>query len=794
MYWGNNDYAGNAAAISGRLNATAYHGSNSFEVTSRLLSRVFYMTSGTYTVSCYLRAPSSLSVYYGIMDATRLTDVPANNVTVTNGWQRFSSERAITTNGFYNVKLYHGSSTVFPLVDAIQVEPGSSATAYAPLCPVEMGLDTADPGNLLLSADTKQFRLRYWNDGAATTVRGVYQVFDYLNVLVGSGAISQSLAAGPTTVAVSLPARNGYLRITARLYNCTDSWDETSVAVLPFAASVDQDVNGFLGTHPNYSPYHMGRERRSGFTFARDLSPALAARWTIIEPARGNFVWNDAAMGGISTNGLVPMCNLFPGVSPVWPAWATNGDGTADFNAYSNFCYVTVARYSQAPYNVHYWETINEPYTFDGTMFPVLTNPVVQAMVITQSVAAIRLADPAAYIVMNQGPTWDGLGVQVANYHYDSVWTNLPAATQAEIDAISIHIYPQDTDPMVSEGDSKIGSFKRAASTFKGIKPLWNTETGIWNVGNYKSLNSLLQGNYDLFSAASSEAARNERQQRTQFAVDAQMYVALRSLGWGCGVYFNYWSKHFQDVMVDSSPTDPTVVEYTGTERPVGVALLMTKTFAGVGLGCITNTAATLMDLFVFTNALGTSVAAWNCDRTLKTLTVTNSQFAVYDVMGNQLATNQSTVIITRTPRYLVSGTLTTVQLSNTLRVATVATLADTNPPNIAIDVAPSGPWTNGMLNLVKWSAADENKVPYTTTDAAKTNIVYKWKLDAGSYTAYSASNHGWLPSLADGNHTLYVTALDSAGNSAEVDYPFDDPQPTVNTTTLNVGVIQAAP
>lgn len=776
MYFGGNDNKGDSSAISGCLSTTNFHGTVSFEVQSRLISRSIWLNAGDYTVSAYIRAPSSLSVQFGLMDAGRLDQTPGNAVTATNGWQRFSHTRTITTNGFYNFKVYHISSTVFPLVDAVQVEAGTSLSAYAPLCNVEMGLDTSDPDNLLLSADAKQFRMRFWNDGTASTNTGQYMIYDFLNNIIGSNSFSQVLpAVTNTTVVVNLSASNGWMRLTSRLYEFNDSWDETEIAVLPYAVNMAVDTNSFLGTHPPYFAYHLNRERRSGYGFARDLSPAACARWGTIETSRGVFAWNDVAFSNFVNSGMTPVCNLFPGVSPTWPVWATNGDGTADWIAYSNFCYVTVARYSASPYNVHYWETINEPNTFGGTGFPVLTNAAILAMVITNTVQAITLADPSAYVIALGGMAhaadgWD-------------VWTNLPTYIQNKISAVSCHVYPQDNgttagnDPNLSESDVHFTSMMDWWLYFGTVKPIWNTESGTFGSGGYKTINSLLQGNYSLWSAPALEASRIEIQARAQYSIDRQIYAVLRSLGWGFKVYVNYWSKHFNDQMVDLSPTDPTTLEFNSATKPNEVAVLMTKYLAGIGLGHVTNANATSMDIFVFTNSLGTSLACWNWDRTFKTITTTNANIALYDCMGNQLQTNSTSILITRTPRYLVSGSLTTAQLSNTVKYASVAAYTDTNAPKLSFDVAPSGAWDGTpMLTLAKWTAFDENKIIYAPNGVdPATNVVYKWHLDSDSYTALSASNHAWLPTMANGNHTLYVTAQDSLGNNAEYSYAFSN-------------------
>jgi hypothetical protein len=777
IYYVGNDNKGNADSSAGELRTSdAWHGATSFRLGSRIISRAMWLTAGTYTMSVYGRSPTSITVKIGIMGGGELKAAPPTSVTFTNGWQRFSTTATLSTNGMYHAKIYSANVLVNDtLVDAVQLETGSSATTYSPEYPVELGLDTADADNLLLSGDTKQFRYRFWNDGAAAIATGQYLIYDYLNRLVASNSISVALSANTNkTVTVALPTQNGYMRIISRLYGSNDSFDETSVAVLPYAVATTQDTNGIIGTHPNYLPYHMLRERRSGFAFARDLSPIGGVRWTTVQPTSGAFVYNDAAVANIATNGMVPICNLYPGLA--WPTWATNGDGSPNFSAYTNYVYQVVNRYSQSPYNIHFWETWNEPNASVWDSVGLGTNLTGIASMITDSVKTILDADPQAYIIAFGGMAHAADAL--------TIWNALSAGTQAKVSAVSGHIYPQDgsADPNASESDVHFASMQDWARAFAGIRPVWNTESGGWSVGGMKTMDSLREGNFSLAETFSPETLRNEKQQRSQYNVDRCLYAALRSLGWGMR-YVNYWSKYYNDVMVDLSPTDPTVVEYNCSETPHGVALLMAKSFTGLGLGKITNSSATTMDLFGFTNGAGSVVAAWNYDRTLKSLTLTNTTgVGIVDVMGNQVATNTAVFTITRTPQYLISSSLSFAQLSNDVKQASIATVTDTVAPTIAFDVAPSGPWSgDANPTLIKWSACDTKIIPWTTT-ATATNIVYKWHFDSDSYTAYSPSNHVWISNLAGGNHTFYVTAMDNVGNSAEYSYVFNPTVPSPTT------------
>jgi hypothetical protein len=786
MYWTS---VPNMAAESGELSSTAFHGASSFSLGGRLVSAPVYLRAGTNRISAYGRSVGNVTIQYGLVPSSLANTTPGNSIGLTNGWKRFDAEAIAPTNGFYCVKFYYaqGSSAVI-LIDAVQLESGTTATAYAPMYPVECALDTEDANNLLLNGDNKQVRLRFWNDGGSRTVTGQVLFFDYLNALLGSNSFSQTLSANTNTIAsVNLPSVTGYLRAVSRLYDIDsnpESSDETGITILPFAASTTADTNAFMGTHSYPTATWTKRERRSGFVFTRDLSPAQGVRWSTVQPTSGAFVFNDSVMANISTNGMIPICNLYPGLTA--PAWATNGDGSANYSAYTNYVDKVVARYSVAPYNVKYWEFWNEPETWTTPPWDFGTNDAphnaILASVMSDTILTVRTACPDCYIIALGG-------IDGASYA-SNIWSLVSSSAKAQANGISAHIYPLDNnigdDPNSINTDSHyISVTEWAAFTASTGLQLWITESGTWTVGAYRGRRSLIQGNYDLMNTFTFEASRLERQRRTQLSIERMMVTMLRILGHGAR-HITYWSNVRNDSEIDLTTADPSLIEFNQAEVPYGSAVLMAKSLAGLGLGPVVNPATSLLEFFCFTNAYGSVVAAWNGDRLNRTITLTNTTgVGLLNIMGNPLQTNLAAIpLIGRAPRYIVSAGLSIAQLSNDVKQAGVVTNADNLPPVVAIDVAPSGIWSgDSEPTLFKWIGFDANLISFAATGPA-TNIVYKWKLDSGSYTSYSPSNHVWISNLAAGNHTFYVTAMDSLLNSAEVNYTFDPSSSSTNSTS----------
>jgi hypothetical protein len=777
----------NVATRAQHIYPAGYHGGYSWNmIGTRLYFRPVWLTAGDYTLSFYGFSPTSQSLYYGIMDPSFVAAVPPGaQVTMTPSWTRFSKTQTISSNAFYVVKFYSLHAFFLPytnLVDAVQLEAGTNATPYAPIAPIEIGIDTTDDSNCLFAGDSKVYRLLYRNEGIATTVRGETLVSSYLNNLYQSTPIVQFLpAATNTTANVTLPAKTGYMNVTARLYQ-NNVEDEEHLTVFPYAKSYSANTNAILGTHPHASTNHVLHDRKIGFGFGRSSSPAVQLRWSLMQLSKdGPIIFDDSSVNQLSTNGLICIGQLNSGylVDGHWPTWQTNADGSAYFPGYTNWVSQCVSRYT----NIIYWETLNEPQTYPSTLIGYTspndpnfrTDHTNLARIMGMTAKAIKDARANTYVI--------GMGGLNDGTYAKTVWNDLSPTEQGLINGVSCHIYPQDpsSDPNAQEHDIHVASNRTWAQEFRGIRDIWNTESGAYNISPGKGLQAMLQGNFDLYSSPSSESLRNEKIHRVQYAVNRIMNPVLRGLGQGFSKYIFYWTKYWNDGAVAANPTDPGAIDFTDSPAPLLSAVLMVNWMGGVGLGEITGTAApaTTLDAYCFTNQLGSVVAIWNNDRKIRTFTLTNTTgIGICDIMGNQIATNINVFTITRDPQYLVSSTLTIAQLSNDVKQATIsAPLPDTLPPVVSFDIVPSGLW-NGDTNefMIKWSVLDRDECNWYAAPNIDM-IQTKYKFDSDAYSSYDARTHVFISGLAAGNHTLYVTAKDTNSNTAEYSYTFDPSQ-----------------
>jgi hypothetical protein len=95
---------------------------------------------------------------------------------------------------------------------------------------------------------------------------------------------------------------------------------------------------------------------------------AEALLWSSIEPAEGTLKWSaatliDKLLAQASTSFMRPILivNSAPGWAQQYPPFACGPISPTKYEAFGNFMYEVVSRYSGPPYNVQYYELGNEP-------------------------------------------------------------------------------------------------------------------------------------------------------------------------------------------------------------------------------------------------------------------------------------------------------------------------------------------------------------------------------------------------------------------------------------------------
>lgn len=782
---------GNVSSTSGFVVTNdSVHGSNCMSWVTRLISRPMYLTNGNYTLTYSMKGTNAFTASWTII----LEDFRAPGVTpisITTSWQRYTNAWVCPSNGYYAIKFYEVNG-VMGYVDAIQLERGTTATPYAPSSQVEFGLTTTDIHNSLYLGDTKQFQVRWWNDSTAQVVSASYTLYDMFYSNAVTAAVStNALLPGATTVNVPV-TRSGWMRIMAHQPALNDSWDELTMSVFPYATSTAFNTNGLLGTHPEWGPYSLQRERRLGYTIGRDLSPGMVVRWTGIQPVTGPFIWTpgtysagDQGVSSYTTNGLVPLLCLTPGDDRVWPSWAVTNMGAGvvcSILDYSNYCYAVAARYSPAPSNCFYYEIGNEwhnlvppacPTDFLGTPDPASIGYSLAA----SNRARFIIAGAQAVKAVNANLTVLGIAGENIASRALATWNFMTANERTNINVISAHLYPLNqgsVQPNLAEDDIAVSQSSLAWKIlFGGVgKPYWVSEMGSQGQnGGYRGNVVLNDWGFRPYGTISPvEAGRNWKLDRQIVSVDRECRQFIRLFGNGFSKVFLYTSRGFDDVNfgVDYKAGN---AEFSGSPKvaSVGTLVAVNHFIRNPGLGRITNSAVTnLIEAYYFTNQLGTTVGIWSADNLERTLTVSDARIGVFDIMGNQLQTNSATFRIGRTPEFLVSGTITTSGFRSIIENALVATVTDTQGPNITIDVSPVGAVPVGTTNFFKWSVLDRNMQPWSigTFSPHHTNILSRIKFAAADpWIDVGQSNHFYKAFSVTGTNKIYVEGKDFYNN-----------------------------
>lgn len=767
-----------------------FHGTYSFRWPGAgyLYSRSFWLTAGTYTMSFYTKARVAGATFgYTLVPLGSIASPSWTTLTTTTTWARYNHSYTTATNGLFICRFYcTGSPTTFPELDAVQVESGGSATAYAPLSEVEFALDTAITNGVYCTGDAKEFQIKTYNNGGATATNSVMtSVYDTFNNVLGTNYTVVTAGVGNTTNTLALPAHTGWMDIIGRSLN-HDSLDELTVSVLPFIEDTSGDTNLLLGTHTHESTYFAAKYRKQGNGWFRTLHPAVAlTRWDYIETPHDTWNYDDAGVTRVVNAGLEIFGCLATLDHLHWPAWATNAPlGIPDF---TNYAGRLAQRYgSLGTDQIHYWEVLNEPQEYTGT-FAIEAN---YTNILVQTCLALKAADPACHIFAMAGQD-DEVWAQ-------TVWGLLTAPQKAMIEGVSCHRYTwYVADPNATDYNSFWHDW---IDVFTGICPVWYNEGGVLGAPSYKGLNGLFIYNYDLYGTPTYECQRGERYYRLPYSIDRWNDAITRALGEGMTQVDFYDASYFvqQDATDDAGQL--TLEEPNDTVKPHAAtqAIMQYLINGGTASRRITVGGSANVEAYSWSTPL---VAIWNNDRALRTLTLTNSNWGLLDYMGNVIQTNSLTLPITRSLRYMVSSLVTEAQFRQMVANATVAPGVDNQAPKVVFYIAPTGNYVTGdPMTLCRWDSVDNFRFNYSGVAAERTNVVYKWKLDSGSYSAFSASNHVWLSSsMANGNHVLYVTAQDAGGNSAEYTYEFaPEPSPplppgstkVIRATTGKVGQI----
>lgn len=695
-------------------------------------------------------------IYYG--DTSRVTNAAVQRTfTAGNDWTLEKTNFWFNAQPVRAFEVYIQNATADPVaIDAVFVEESSTTNTFSTADPIEVGLTVGKNGNLLDTNSTRNVTIQLYNTGAgASNVVFRYRVHDWMNRTVESGSTNIAAASGYSTENLALSTTNNG---TSHMYGWLDGQPnhraELVFSVVPLPDSPSLETNSMFGIHGAQDRQLVASNFAWGLSWQRAFSPGLVMRWSTIEASSNVFTWTDT---DDQVNSLTNAAIIFANISrPAdMPAWALT-NGAPRINAWTNFLITAVNRYKD---RIGYWEDINEPS--DDSPW---STAAYHAYFLAVTVDAIKQADANAYFV-----ALGGAAERTTTSWASDVYTAMAAsyASQlAQIDAISIHNYPDD------KNNSRLDTSGTLGTTW-GL-PVWNTEAGEWGLGDYRGdrvggLRNVVRH----YPAYASYQWRRYVWENPSLMARNWLY----SFKVGMDRYF-YYDGRLSSYSHNTEDTNPTWYNYSDDSlNAVGVAYLWSKYFCDLAemVTPLAN-ANTNIQAVGFLNGSGTqSIAVWcHTYETNYIATITNGSFAVFDLMGNLVTTNDTTAPVGRIPTYWVSDTLSSNQLADNFTSASIAGAANTTAPNVSIDLTAHGIPDGRQLPLqFSWTAVDDNEnneAEYRYEDASS-RVTTRYRFPGlTDWSDWSGKPETTLSSVPIQTY-IEIQAMDADGNTSESFY-----------------------
>ena len=637
-------------------------------------------------------------------------------------------------------------------VDDVSLNEGGPAPYEAKL-PVEIGVQRTQPSNLYYDDAPVQMRVRAYNASAAALQRTVhYEVYDYLNrkVLAGDRKFDVGASSVQTHDLDLSTGKRGAYRVVMWVDGENGSDEEVGYGVVPRPRRSGADPGSLIGTHSNFTGFQDDAMARLGIKWDRAMSPGSFFRWAQVEPQEGKFVWFDSQIDRARQRGVSVLGTL--GYNDEWPKFA-DANGLPDLTKWEHFVGQLVSHYRG---KVAAWEIWNEPnYVF---------KPAFYAQMLKRAAEAIKRADPAAKVVAMGGAN----DVQFSTDVFAELHKQYPHwPWRKYIDTISMHMYPARSEQEPSSGGRAASFRKDVLPVYK--LPVWNTESGEWDTGFYRTSNAVrpLWGTSLFGDADAAQFAAS-----SPHAIQSVSQTFLETIGNGLSKFFYY------DFRVQASPTyvasHPTMLEYDDTIRPKGIAyaILAYLFDHSRGLGRI-DVGDSHTQAYLFDRGGVPLIGLYTTDDQPRTIVLHGAaaqRLHVYDVMGNRVAATGGKIAYGDTPVYVEAPAVTVAALEHALRGASVAKRQDTEAPFASIDEGPRGSVDSSSAVHLRWSATDETSIPSDVDPAA---ITYKYRVHGldghDTWSAWTTQDETTFATLPKGSYRFDLRAKDAAGNRSAV-------------------------
>ncbi len=516
LTWGLSGWAGNLYRLEGSLDsAVAQHGRHSlrialepdtrpvfcfdyYEPVRQAVPRVLAANQGwlvvepgrELTLSAFLRADAD-----GVAAQLAAVEAPSRisnrAVTVGTQWTRRSFTFTPTQSYVFiavGLDLEESKRSAATLwVDAVQLERGAQATAYAPRQPLEAFLDSEQPGHLFTDLDKgAQLRFRAFNDSdTEQRVRRFLKITDFFDRSV----VDRDLE-------IIVPAHQAYVfnldgvcskrRGFFRAFTTADAGvPGLRFAVIePIPPGTLDSPFGFNHAYP--WDWLVQLARQSGIVWWRDWS----AKWQTVEPEAGRFDFSQAEAQIRRVQGLDSQVEvLLPFPSAAWSTTAKPDEvekaagGNSYLRARLPFSYAPKQLADFGRYAAEVVRHYREPAGQGITTYQILNEPIYTDYALPSKFGyglddylrllqvafdAIKQVDPQARVV-------GGLSA-----HLQSAFTRdfVTRGGLRFLDIFDLHLY--DPARPAESFLEPFRSLQELMTAHGGPKPVWITEWGCY--------------------------------------------------------------------------------------------------------------------------------------------------------------------------------------------------------------------------------------------------------------------------------------------------------------------------
>jgi hypothetical protein len=240
----------------------------------------------------------------------------------------------------------------------------------------------------------------------------------------------------------------------------------------------------------------------------------LSVLWSAIEPLNtdpSHYDWTDtdSRISAVSAHGLAPLVVVVG--CPTWACVRDNGPLYDNMGPeVAQYMGAMAARYSQAPYNVHYWELWNEPDAAGGpgNQWGWGLHPDKYAQMLAAVYPVIKSADPNA-VVMTGGLAFDDWFNQGGPFNPDFLPDLLAAGGSQHLDALAFHYYVNNAGGWTEIAQKAVQI--RGVMNASGVDlPMLCTESGLTSSTIFSSTEAL-QARYlpQMFASSASAGVRS---------------------------------------------------------------------------------------------------------------------------------------------------------------------------------------------------------------------------------------------------------------------------------------------